>query len=117
MLLVTGNWGPMVDPEVGLVRSVVQPIVAGAMGGFGSVLVGHPFETVKARLQTGVKPSWPGFRGIVHLVPCSSLYTPCLTGAFAGRCLCRDVSAADRTGIFSCICPPVARVDICTLAS
>ncbi len=53
----------MGDQEGGLVRSVVRPIVAGAMGGFGSVLVGHPFETVKARLQTGVKPSWPGLRG------------------------------------------------------
>ena len=52
----------MVDRD-DLVRSVLQPIVSGAMGGFGSVLVGHPFETVKARLQTGAKPSWPGFRG------------------------------------------------------
>ena len=51
------------ERQTALVASVVQPIVAGAMGGFGSVLVGHPFETVKARLQTGVKPAWPGVRG------------------------------------------------------
>ena len=45
------------------VLGVVQPVVSGCAGGVGSVLVGHPFETVKARLQTGVKPAWPGLRG------------------------------------------------------
>jgi len=47
----------------GAVLGVVQPVVSGCAGGVGSVLVGHPFETVKARLQTGVKPAWPGLRG------------------------------------------------------
>lgn len=53
----------MEGSQTTMIAGIAQPIVAGAMGGFGSVLVGHPFETVKARLQTGVKPSWPGIRG------------------------------------------------------
>ena len=40
--------------------AVMQPLVSGSFGGAGSVLVGHPFETVKARMQLGVKPVWPG---------------------------------------------------------
>ena len=42
--------------------SAVQPLVSGCAGGLGCTVVGHPFETVKARLQAGIRPTWPGVR-------------------------------------------------------
>ena len=40
-----------------------QAVVCGCAGGGGATLVGHPLETMKARVQMGL-PSWPGLRGL-----------------------------------------------------
>lgn len=40
-----------------------QDVVGGCTAGTGATLVGHPMETMKARLQMGL-PAWPGLRGL-----------------------------------------------------
>lgn len=37
--------------------------MSGMAGGFVSVVASHPLDTVKARLQAGARPAWPGWRG------------------------------------------------------
>ncbi|KAJ1970768.1 hypothetical protein H4R35_005669 [Dimargaris xerosporica] len=47
-----------------LVPEPARDFVAGTMGGWAQVVVGHPFDTIKVRLQT--QPDPPKFRSGIH---------------------------------------------------
>ena len=67
-----------------------QAVVCGCAGGTGATLVGHPLETMKARVQMGL-PSWPGLRGLYV-----GLAAPILGNAPFWACYFASYRAAQR---------------------
>eukprot|EP00747_Dinoflagellata_sp_TGD_P170422 gnl/TRDRNA2_/TRDRNA2_201927_c0_seq1.p1 gnl/TRDRNA2_/TRDRNA2_201927_c0~~gnl/TRDRNA2_/TRDRNA2_201927_c0_seq1.p1 ORF type:complete len:265 (-),score=38.35 gnl/TRDRNA2_/TRDRNA2_201927_c0_seq1:17-811(-) len=43
---------------------MLQPLISGCAGGVGATVVGHPFDTVKARMQVGSSQAFPGIAGL-----------------------------------------------------
>ena len=97
----------------GAVLGVVQPVVSGCAGGVGSVLVGHPFETLRTRMQTtgGQSPgamlrsSAPGYRSVARQVLTelgpAALYRgvlpPLLTSGCISMCIWTSFEAIQRS--------------------
>lgn len=77
---------PPMSPEAPL----WQAVVCGWAGGTGAALVGHPLETMKARVQMGL-PSWPGLRGLYV-----GLAAPILGNAPFWACYFASYRAAQR---------------------
>jgi len=47
-----------------MLRAVGVSVASGLVAGLAGVLVGHPFDTIKVRMQTGVKGQPPTLRGV-----------------------------------------------------